>query len=47
MVTQTMAPNIPGLQGLNRHPHKHIFYPSDYYDGSNIIRLPWSGTQVE
>ena len=28
-------------------PHKPIFYPSNYYDGSNFIRLTWSGYQVE
>ena len=28
-------------------PHKPIFYPSTYYDGSNVIRLTWSGNQPE
>ena len=52
--TQTVAPALPGFQGINRyvqymasHPHKPIFYPSNYYDGSNIIRLTWIGNQVE
>ena len=51
---KTVAPNIPGFQGIKNcinnlasHPHKPIFYPSNYYDGSNIIRLTWSGNQVE
>ena len=36
LVTQTVAPTIPGFQGLNIriqyldiHPHKPIFYPSN------------------
>ena len=29
------------------HPHKPIFYPSNSYDGSNFIRIIWSGNQVE
>ena len=48
-----MAPNLPGFQGIKRcvqylasHPRKPIFYPSNYYDGSHIIRLTWSGNQV-
>ena len=52
--TQTVAPTIPGFQGIKRcvhylniHPHKPIFCPSNYYDGSNIIRLTWSRNQVE
>ena len=24
-----------------------MFYPSNSYDGSNVIRLTWSGNQVE
>ena len=49
-----MAPTLPGFQGIKRcvqylasHPHKPIFYPSNSYDGSNVIRLTWSGNQVE
>ena len=49
-----MAPNLTGFQGIKlclqylaSHPHKPIFYPSNYYDGSNFIRLTWSGNQVE
>ena len=29
------------------HPHKPIFYPSNYYCVSNVIRLTWIGNQVE
>ena len=49
-----MAHTLPGFQGIKRcvkylasHPHKPIFYPSDSYDRSNVIRLTWSGNQVE
>ena len=52
--TQTVAPTLPGFQVIKRyvqylasHPHKPIFYPSNSYDGSNVIRLTWSGNQVE
>ena len=52
--TQTVALTIPGFQGIKRciqyldgHPRKSIFYPPDYYDGSNVIRLTWSGNKVE
>ena len=38
--TQTVAPTIPDFQGIKRciqymdiHPHKTIFYLSNYYDG--------------
>ena len=44
--TQTVAPTLPGFQGIKRsfqylysHPHKPIFYRSSYYDGSNFVRL--------
>ena len=54
LATQTVLPTLPGLQVMKRciqylasHPHKHIFCPSDSYDGSNFIRLKWSGNQVE
>ena len=54
LATQTVAHTLPGFQGLKRcvqylarHPHKPIFYPSNSYDGSNVIRLTWSGNQVE
>ena len=47
LATQTVAPNLPGFQGIKIcHQHKPIFYPSHYYDGSNVIRLTWSGNQV-
>ena len=52
--TQTVAPTLTGFQGIKRgikylyiHPHKPIFYPYNYYDGSHVIRLIWSGNQVE
>ena len=51
--TQTVAPNLPSFQGIKRcvqylasHPHKPIFYPYNYYDGSDFIRITWSGNQV-
>ena len=54
LATQTVAPTLPGLQGikicvqyLDSHPHKPIFYPYNSYDGSNFIRLTLSGNQVE
>ena len=54
LATQTVAPNIPGFQGiklrvqyLDIQPHKPIFYPSNSYDGSNVIMITWSGNQVE
>ena len=38
--TQTVAPALPGFQGIKRcvqylaiHPHKPLFYPSNSYDG--------------
>ena len=53
-ITQTMAPTLPGFQGIKicvkymaSHLHKPIFYPSSYYDGSNFIRLTWTGNQFE
>ena len=54
LATQTVAPTLPGFQVIKRcvqymdiHPHKPIFYPSHSYDGSNVVRLSWSGNQVE
>ena len=54
MATQTVEPTLPGFQGINRciqymasHPRKPIFYPSNYYYGSNVVRLTWSRNQVE
>ena len=50
LVIQTGVPTIPVFQCLNCciqylyiHPHKPIFYPSNSYDGSNVIRLACSG----
>ena len=52
--TQTVSPTLTGFQGINNCiqymyscPHKPIFYTSNYYDGSNVTRLIWSGNQVE
>ena len=52
--TQTVAPNLPSFQGIKRcvqylasHPHKPIFHTSNSYDVSNVIRITWSGNQVE
>ena len=52
--TQTVTHTIPGFQCIKRcikyldnRPHTPILYPSNYYDGSNIIRLTWSGNQVK
>ena len=52
--TQTVSPTLPVFQGIKRciqylasHQHKPIFYPSNSYDGSNVIRLTWNGNQVE
>ena len=54
IVTQTVAPTIPGFQGIKHcvqylasHPNKTIFYPSNSYDGSNFIRLTWSGNKIK
>ena len=54
LATQNVEPNLPVFQGIKRcvqymasHPHKTIFYPSNTYDGSNFLRLIWSGNQVE
>ena len=52
--TQTVAPTLPGYEGINRcvkylaiHQHKLIFYPSKSYGGSIFTKLTWSGNQVE
>ena len=52
--TQTVAPTLPGFQCikcyikyLSSKPHKPIFYPYNFYDGSNFIILTWSRNQVE
>ena len=54
LATQTVASTLPGFQGIKccvkylaSNTHKPIFYPYDYYDGSNVIRPTWSGNQVE
>ena len=54
LATQTVAPTLPGFQGIKKcvqylaiHPLKSIFYHSNYYDGSNVIRLTQSVNKVE
>ena len=54
LANQNVAPTHPGFQVIKRcvqylasHPHKHIFYPYNSYDGSNIIRLTCSGNKFE
>ena len=49
-----MSPTLLGFQGINicvqylaSHPHKPISYPYNCYYVSNVIRLEWSGNQVE
>ena len=49
-----MGPTLLGFQGikiyvqyLDSNSHKPIFYTSNSYDGSNFIRITWSGNQVE
>ena len=53
LATQNVAPTLPVFQCTKRcvqylasHPHKLIFYPYDSYDGSNVIRITWSGNKV-
>ena len=36
-----------GVQYLDSHPHKPIFYPSNYHDVSYFIRLTCSGNQFD
>ena len=50
LATQTVAPTLPGFQGIKRcvqyldsHPHKSIFYHSNSYDRSNFISRTWGG----
>ena len=45
LVTQTVAPTLPGFQYLklfirylDSYPYKTIFYPSYHYYGSYLIR---------
>ena len=53
LATQTLAPTLPGFQGIKRcvkylaiHPHKTIFNPSNSDDGSNVIRIRRSGNKI-
>ena len=52
--TQNVEHNLPGFQGLkfciqymDRNPLKPILSSSNSYDGTNVIKLTWSGNQVE
>ena len=54
LATQIVAHTLPGFKGLKRcikylasNPHKPTFYPYNSYDGSNFIRLTWSGNKFE
>ena len=54
LATQTVALTLPVFHGIKRcvqylasHAHKPIFYLSNSYEGSNFIRLTWSGNKVE
>ena len=54
LANKNVSPTLPGFQVIKEcvqylasHPHKPIFYPYNYYDGSNVIRLTWSVYQVE
>ena len=49
-----VASTLPVFQGINSgvqylasHPHKPIFYPSNYHDVSYFIRLTCSGNQFD
>ena len=52
--TQTVAPTLLGfqvikqcIQYLDSQHHKPIFHPSNYYDGSNVTIITWSGNKFE
>ena len=52
--TQTVANTLLDYQGIKpcikylvSQPIKPMFYPSNYYESSNVIRLTWSWNQVE
>ena len=54
IATQTVASTLPGFQGIKQcvqylasHPHKPIFYPFNFYDGSNFIRLTCQGIKLK
>ena len=54
LATQTVEPTLPGFQVIKlcvqyiaSPPHKPISYPSNTYNGSNVIRLTLIGNQVE
>ena len=54
LASQNTTHTLPYFQGINQcvqylasHPHKPIFYPSNFYDVKNVIRLKWSGDQFE
>ena len=54
IASQTVAPTLPFFQGtkhcaeyLASHPHRPIFYPSNYHVESNFIRLTRGCNQVK
>ena len=54
LATQTVAPTLPGFQGIKHcvqylasHPHITICHPYNSYDGSDVIILTWSRNQYE
>ena len=54
LAIRTVVLTLPCFQGINNyiqylasHPQRPIFYTSNYYDSSNIIRLTWIGNSVE
>ena len=54
IATETVSSTLPGFQSIKccvqylvSHPHKLIVSPYNSYYGSNLIRLTWSGNQVE
>ena len=53
LATQTVSATIPGFQCINlcaqymaSHPYKPIFYTSNYYYISYVIRLTWCENQL-
>ena len=54
IATLTVAPTLHifqiikcCIQYMDSHHHKPIFYPSNSYDGSNVISLTWSENKIE
>ena len=51
---KNVAPTLPVFQCIKRcvqffatHAHNPIFYPSNYYGVSNLMRINWGSDQVE